>query len=417
MRQRLARIIRKEFIQVLRDPRMRGMLFLPPLIQLLIFGYAVNLDVDNARIAWMDQDRTPESRQLLSEFEGSGRFQIVAAPNSDTAMQSLMDRGQVDAVVRVLPGFARDIERGRTTSVQVLLDGTNSNTASLVSGYAAQTIGRYSSEVVGRQQRASTIGLTAIGLTAPESGSTSTGNDSASPSNQGGGSSQNSQPAQASMSQPVPDIVSRSRVWFNPDLRSRNYFIPGVIVNIITIVTLSLTAMAIVREKEIGTMEQLMVTPIRPTELILGKTLPFVLVGFWDMLLVLGASLLLFHIPFRGSFGLLLACTLLFLLTSLGAGLFISTISRTQQQAMMTMGLIFQPFFMLSGFSFPIRNMPVSMQMLTLINPVRYFMEIVRGIFLQGTGISTLWPQMVALAIFGVAILWMSVLRFHKQLE
>src|SRR5580700_6080166 len=210
MRQRLARIIRKEFIQVLRDPRMRGMLFLPPLIQLLIFGYAVNLDVDNARIAWMDQDRTPESRQLLSEFEGSGRFQIVAAPNSDTAMQSLMDRGQVDAVVRVLPGFARDIERGRTTSVQVLLDGTNSNTASLVSGYAAQTIGRYSSEVVGRQQRATMIGLMAIGLTAPESAPA--GNGSASPSNQSGGSSQNSQQPPASMAQPVPDIVSRSRV-------------------------------------------------------------------------------------------------------------------------------------------------------------------------------------------------------------
>src|SRR5580693_2300844 len=197
MRQRLARIIRKEFIQVLRDPRMRGMLFLPPLIQLLIFGYAVNLAVDNAKIAWMDQDRTPESRQLLSEFEGSGRFQIVAAPDSDSAMQRLMDRGQVDAVVRVLPGFARDIERGRTTSVQVLLDGTNSNTASLVSGYAAQTIGRYSAEVVARQQRAAMVGLTA-----PAIGSTPMGNDSTSSANGGGNSSSsNSQQAQASMAQ------------------------------------------------------------------------------------------------------------------------------------------------------------------------------------------------------------------------
>jgi ABC-2 type transport system permease protein len=409
MRQRLSRIIRKEFIQVLRDPRMRGMLFLPPLIQLLIFGYAVNLDVDNAKIAWMDQDRTPESRQLLSEFEGSGRFQIVAAPESDAAMQRLMDRGQVDGVVRVLPGFARDIERGRTTSVQVLLDGTNSNTASLVSGYAAQTIGRYSSEVVGRQQRASMIGLTAPAI----------GNDPTSAANEGGGnsSSSNSQQAQASMSQPVPDIVSRSRVWFNPDLRSRNYFIPGVIVNIITIVTLSLTAMAIVREKEIGTMEQLMVTPIRPVELILGKTLPFVLVGFWDMLLVLGASLLLFHIPFRGSFGLLLLSTLLFLLTTLGAGLFISTVARTQQQAMMATGIFFQPFFMLSGFTFPIRNMPQVAQWLTYLNPVRFFMEIVRGVFLQGAGFQALWPQMAALAIFGVTILGLSISRFHKQLE
>ncbi len=190
-----------------------------------------------------------------------------------------------------------------------------------------------------------------------------------------------------------------------------------MIVNIITLVTLSLTAMAIVREKEIGTMEQLMVTPIRPMELIIGKTLPFVLVGLWDMLLVMGAALLIFHIPFRGSFWLLLGSTLLFLLSSLGAGLFISTVSKTQQQAMMATSLFFQPFFMLSGFTFPIRNMPQVAQWLTFVNPVRYFMEIVRGVFLQGAGIEALWTQMVALAIFGVAILAASVSRFHKQLE
>jgi ABC-2 type transport system permease protein len=385
MWQRLRRIMRKEFIQVARDPRMRAMLFMPPLIQLLIFGYAANLDVNTAKIAWMDQDHSAESRELLSQFLGSGRFIIVAEPDNDAEMQKLLDRATVDGVVRVMPGFARDVERGRATSVQVLLDGTNSNTASIVSNYAAQTIARYSSEVMAQLQRSKMV-----------AGTIASG---------------------GAMHPAVPQIIAVSRVWFNPDLKSRNYFIPGVVVNIITLVTMMLTAMAIVREKEIGTMEQLMVTPIRPMELILGKTLPFVLVGLWDMLLVVTAALLVYHIPLAGNFGLLLACTLLFLLTSLGAGLFISTISRTQQQAMMTMGLIFQPFFMLSGFSFPIRNMPVSMQILTYINPVRYFMEIVRGIFLQGTGISTLWPQMVALAIFGVAILWMSVLRFHKQLE
>ncbi|MGA3201909.1 MAG: ABC transporter permease [Bryobacteraceae bacterium] len=385
MRQRLRRIMRKEFLQVLRDPRMRAMLFMPPLIQLLVFGYAANLDVNTARIAWMDQDHSTASRELLSEFQGSGRFLIIAEPDSDRQMQRLLDQATVDGVVRVMPGFARDVERGRTASVQVLLDGTNSNTASIVSVYAAQTIARYSSEVMMQLQRSKMV-----------AGTMASG---------------------GAMNAAAPRITARSRVWFNPDLKSRNYFIPGVVVNIITLVTLMLTAMAIVREKEIGTMEQLMVTPIRPMELILGKTLPFVLVGLWDMILVMVASLVVFHIPFAGNFGLLVVCTLLFLLTSLGAGLFISTISRTQQQAMMTMGLIFQPFFMLSGFSFPIRNMPVSMQMLTYINPVRYFMEIVRGIFLQGTGISTLWPQMVALAVFGVIILSLSVLRFHKQLE
>jgi ABC-2 type transport system permease protein len=377
--------MRKEFRQLLRDPRMRAMLFMPPLIQLLIFGYAANLDVNTAHIAWMDQDHTSASRELLSQFQGSGRFQIVAEPDSDAQMQKLLDQGKVDAVVRVMPGFARDVDRGRAASVQVLLDGTNSNTASIVSNYAAQTIARYSAEVMAQLQRSKMV-----------AGTMASGD---------------------AMHPAAPQIVARSRVWFNPDLKSRNYFIPGVVVNIITLVTLMLTAMAIVREKEIGTMEQLMVTPIRPMELILGKTLPFVLVGLWDMILVVSAALLVFHIPFAGNFGLLVAATLLFLLTSLGAGLFISTISRTQQQAMMTTGLFFQPFFMLSGFSFPIRNMPVSMQMLTYINPVRYFMEIVRGIFLQGTGISTLWPQMAALAVFGVTILWLSVMRFHKQLE
>jgi ABC-2 type transport system permease protein len=385
MRQRLRCIMRKEFRQLLRDPRMRAMLFMPPLIQLLIFGYAANLDVNTAHIAWMDQDHTSASRELLSQFQGSGRFQIVAEPDSDAQMQKLLDQGKVDAVVRVMPGFARDVDRGRAASVQVLLDGTNSNTASIVSNYAAQTIARYSAEVMAQLQRSKMV-----------AGTMASGD---------------------AMHPAAPQIVARSRVWFNPDLKSRNYFIPGVVVNIITLVTLMLTAMAIVREKEIGTMEQLMVTPIRPMELILGKTLPFVLVGLWDMILVVSAALLVFHIPFAGNFGLLVAATLLFLLTSLGAGLFISTISRTQQQAMMTTGLFFQPFFMLSGFSFPIRNMPVSMQMLTYINPVRYFMEIVRGIFLQGTGISTLWPQMAALAVFGVTILWLSVMRFHKQLE
>jgi ABC-2 type transport system permease protein len=385
MRQRLRSIIRKEFIQALRDPRMRSMLLIPPLLQLLIFGYAVNLDVDTARIAWMDQDNTPQSRDLRAAFEGSGHFTVAAVPDDEHQMQSLLDRGQVDGVIRVLSGFARDVTRGRATSVQVLLDGTNSNTASLISGYAAQVIGGYSQQASGDAQRARMVAGTM---------------------NSGG-----------PISLPMPQIVVRSRVWYNPDLKSRNYFIPGVVVNIITLVTLSLTAMAIVREKEIGTMEQLMVTPIRPLELILGKTLPFVLVGYWDLLLVTGAALLIFHVPFNGSFLLLLFAAFVFLLTTLGAGLFISTISRTQQQAMMATTLFFQPFFMLSGFTFPIRNMPEGVQWLTYINPVRYFMEIVRGVFLQGAGIDTLWPQIVVLAIFGVAILSVSVNRFHKQLE
>ncbi len=385
MRQRLRAIIRKEFIQALRDPRMRSMLVIPPLLQLLIFGYAVNLDVDSANIAWMDQDQSPASRALYKAFEGSGHFKIVALPSDEHQMQALLDQSKVDGVIRVLPGFARDVQRGRHTDVQILLDGTNSNTASIVSGFATQTVARFGQEATQGPQRNRAVGGTMAS----------------------GGP----------VSMPLPQLKPATRVWYNPDLKSRNYFIPGVVVNIITLVTLSLTAMAIVREKEIGTMEQLMVTPIRPLELILGKTLPFVLVGYWDLMLVVGASLLFFHVPFAGSFGLLLFAAFVFLLTTLGAGLFISTISRTQQQAMMATTLFFQPFFMLSGFSFPIRNMPQMVQWLTYLNPVRYFMEIVRGIFLQGAGLNTLWPQITALAVFGVIILGLSIQRFHKQLE
>ncbi|HSP66525.1 MAG TPA: ABC transporter permease, partial [Bryobacteraceae bacterium] len=257
----------------------------------------------------------------------------------------------------------------------------NSNSASIVSAYAGQTIARYAAEVMEDRQRQK---LVAAGVP---------------------------------MHPAIPQVVTETRVWFNPELKSRNYFIPGVIVNIIMLTTLSLTTMAIVREKELGTMEQLMVTPIRPAELILGKTLPFVVIGFWDMLLVLAASLVIFHVPFAGSFWLLSLASLLFILTTLGAGLFISTISRTQQQANMATFLLFQPFMMLSGFTFPIRSMPAGVQWFTYFNPMRYFLEVVRGIFLKGSGFDTLWPNLAALAVFGVAILWMSIQRFHKNLE
>jgi ABC-2 type transport system permease protein len=316
---------------------------------------------------------------------GSQRFELIATPQHDAEMQFLLDRGDVDIVVRVMPGFARDVNHGRAANVQILVDGTNSNTGSIAANYAAQTVARYSAQVLERQQSDRLVGRTTA-LNGP-------------------------------VRLGVPDITARSRVWFNPDLRSRDYFVPGIVVNIITLVTLMLTSMAIVREKEIGTMEQLMVTPIRPIELIIGKTLPFAMVGLFDTALVVTASLLIFHIPFRGSFLLLFASAILFLFTTLGAGLFISTVSRTQQQAMMSTFLLFNPFFLLSGFAFPIRNMPAAAQYLTYINPVRYFMEIVRGVFLKGTGVSVLWPQLLALTIFGVTILAFSALRFHKKLD
>jgi ABC-2 type transport system permease protein len=366
---RILVIVRKEFRQALREPRMRVLLFVPPLLQLILFGYAVNLDVDNIRIAWMDLDRTPQSRDLLSAFKGSTRFQLAGALTREDEIQTLLDRGQVQAVVRVLPGFARDVLRGRTAAVQILVEGTNSNTAALVSSYAGEIVSRYS---LGRL-----------------------------PAARGG----------------IPDLAARTRVWFNPDLKSRNYFVPGVIANIIMMVTLMLTALAIVREKEIGTMEQLMVTPIRPIELMIGKTLPFAVVGLLDVVLITTAAFVIFRIPLRGSLLLLLANAVLFLMTSLGAGLLISTISQTQQQAMMSSFFFAMPCFMLSGFAFPIHNMPIEVQYLTYLNPLRYFVEIVRGIFLKGTGISVLWPQTLALAVYGIATVTLSAMRFRKRLD
>src|ERR1035438_752421 len=230
----------------------------------------------------------------------------------------------------------------------------------------------------------------------------------------GGGGGSGGDPV-AMAAAPQPDLVSQPRVWFNPELKSRNYFIPGVVGNIIMIVTFSLTAQAMVGEKEIGTMEQLMVTPIRPVELILGKTLPFALVGIFDMVLVIAAAELIFRVPLRGNLFLLLLCSILFLFTTLGAGLFLSTISKTQQQAMMSSFLFTSPAFLLSGFMFPIRNMPAPIRVLTLLDPLRYFMVIVRGLFLKGAGVSVLWPEMLALLVYGVAIMGLSVSRIDRK--
>lgn len=382
---RIKEIIRKEFLQTLRDPRTRGLLFGPPLLQLLIFGYAVNMDVENARTAWMDMDRTPESRDLLAVFQGSRYFRIAATPGNDLELRDLMDRGKVQAAVRVLPGFSRDIRRGQAPQVQILVDGTNSNTAAILSSYAAQAAANYGGMVMISQQNARLVSPSSI--------------------------------ARSPIPAVIPVLTAQSRVWFNPDLRSRVYFLPGVIVNIIALVTIMLTAMSVVREKEIGTMEQLMVTPIRPIELILGKLLPFAIIGIFDMALVVAAALLIFQMPIRGSILLLFGCTVLFLLSTLGMGLFISTISRTQQQAMMSSFFFFMPALLLSGFAFPIRNMPEIVGYLTYLNPLRYFMQIVRGLFLKGVGMEFLWQEMAALALFGSVILGLSALRFRKTLD
>ena len=362
---RIREMLRKELLQTVREPRMRFLLIVPPIVQLLLFGYAVNLDLENTRIAWFDRDETPHSRDLRAAFSGSGAFTITQEPADDRNAQLLLDRGEVQAVIAVLPGFARKLERREQAAVQVQVDGSNSNTATLVSNYATEIIGDFASKF-------------RLG---------------------------------------EPRVVPRSRVWFNEELKSRNYFVPGVLVNLIMVITVMLTSLAIVREKEIGTMEQLMVTPIRPIELIIGKTVPFAMIGIFQLVLTTSVALLVFRVPFRGSFLLLLISGILFLMTTLGIGLFLSTIAQTQQQAALSTFMVTMPGFLLSGFAFPIHAMPPLFQYVTYLNPIRYFMEIVRGIFLKGSGVDTLWPQMLALTGFGIAILSVSILRFRKRLD
>jgi ABC-2 type transport system permease protein len=382
MWKRIGVLVRKEFYEVWRKRQRRYMLIVPPLLQLILFGYVATLDVEHNHIAWMDQDRTPASRELREAFDGSSYFEVIAAPGSEEEMRDLLDYGKVKAVIRVLPGFARDIERGEQTTVQILIDGTNSNTAAIVSNYAAQIVAGYSNRVLAEQQNKRMMSRAVVPV-----------------------------------NQRLPVLSVRHRIWFNPSLKSRDFFVPTTIVQIITATTLMMTAMSIVREKEIGTMEQLMVTPLRPIELILGKTLPATLIGLLQLILVTILGLIVFRIPFRGSALLLLASAILFVLTTLGVGLYISTISSTQRQAAMASFFFFMPAFLLSGFGFPIRNMPAPVQYLTYLNPVRYFVEIVEGIFLKGTGVAILWPKMLALLLFGTIVLWASALRFRKRLD
>jgi ABC-2 type transport system permease protein len=383
MWERIREIIIKELRQTLRDPRMRGTLLMPPLIQMLVFGFAVNLDVEHARIAWMDLDRSVASRELEDEFTSTGRFSVARRVTSEAETQQALDRGEVDVAIRVMPGFAADLSRGREAAVQILVDGSNSNTASIISTQATQIIRQYASRHLAELQRQKMVGRAV------------------------------DRPLYA----PLPNLTAEPRVWFNPELRSRNYFVPGILVNIIMLVTISLTSIAIVREKEIGTMEQLMVTPIRPIELIIGKTLPFAAIGVFQLVFVSTIALAVFRVPMAGSPWLLLLASIFFIACTLGLGLFISTVSNTQQQAMMTTLFLFQPMFMLSGFSFPIQNMPQVVQWATYLNPMRYFMDIVRGIFLKGVGLDSLWPQIGMLAILGATVLTASALRFQKRLD
>ncbi len=375
MFERIQTIFIKEFKQVFRDPRMRSVIFISPLIQVLIFGYAATTDVKNIPTAVYDQDNTAESREVIREFAYSKYFDIKYYVYDDKQARNLIDRSKASVLLRFNRGFAGDLEGNKGAQIQLILDGTDSNTAGIVLSYANRIIQKYSYAILQNRAR---IALKHEAV--------------------------------------FPSIDLKERAWFNENLESRNYYIPGVIALLITLTSILLTAMAIVREKEIGTMEQLIVSPIKPIELILGKIAPFAVISFIDLFFIAGLGMLLFKIPMRGSIFLLAGSTAIYLLTTLGVGLFISTVSSTQQEAGMSMFLFLFPANLLSGFVFPITSMPVPVQYLTLLNPLRYYLEILRGIFLKGLGLNILWPQILTLLIIGTSVITLSSLRFHKRL-
>ncbi|MHB9022565.1 MAG: ABC transporter permease [Armatimonadota bacterium] len=373
--QRVLRLLKKELLQTRRDKRMLAVLFFAPIFQLFVFGYAVSTDINHIATAVFDEDRTATSRALVDRMVRSGYFDYQFYLSSPSEVNRMLDTGNAQLVVHIPRGFSEDLARNRTAQLQALLDGSDSMSARVISGYLNAVIEQYSGEILVRR-------LERLRGATPQ----------------------------------PPQLDARLRVWYNPELKSVNYMVPGVLSMILLIVTTMMTAMAIVKEKELGTLEQLVVTPITPSELMVGKTLPFLLIGLVDMVLVLLVAVGWFHVRVAGSIPLLFALSGFFILTSLGLGIFISTVSRTQQEAMLTSFFFMFPFILLSGFIFPIANMPIVMQWVTRIIPMRYFLEIIRGIFLKGNGFDMLWSQTLILACFGVGILTLSALRFRKRI-
>jgi ABC-2 type transport system permease protein len=375
MFERLKTMLIKEFVQIMRDPKMRSIIFIVPVIQIFVFGYAVNYDVQHIPTAVYDLDQSAMSRDLTARLKQSGYFEIVRYVTDEQEIRRLIDHGTVKAAIRMNHGFEEAIRGGRTAKLQIIVDGTDPNSARIVLTHAVKIAARYSEQIVAERM------VRSRGTTLPG-----------------------------------PMVELESRTWFNENLESRNYYVPGVMAQMVLIVTMMLSSMSVVREKEIGTMEQIIVTPIRRWEFILGKTLPFALIGYINVTMVTLLAFFWFEVPLRGNLFLLFCATGLFLLSTLGFGLLISTVSRTQQQAMMSSFMFTFPAMLLSGFAFPIANMPPAVQYATFLNPLRFYLIIIRDIFLKGVGLEILWPQLAALAILGAGILIFAVNRFRKTL-
>jgi ABC-2 type transport system permease protein len=374
---RLKQMLIKEFIQVFRDKRTRFILIGPPIIQMMVFGYAANYEIRHVPTVVLDLDHSQESRELVSRFTSSPYFKVQRQLTDTRQLGDLIEKGDATVGLEIDAGFAQQLRKGQTAPLQVIVDSTNSNTALIASGYISQIALAFAREY--QRDRIYRI--------VPQ------------------------------LLEVMPSVELAPRPWYNPDLRSRWFFVPGIIGSLTVVLVVTLTAFAVVREREIGTLEQIMVTPIRPAEFILGKTLPFFLIGLFDVTLIAVVGSLWFQVPFRGHVWVLATGAVLFLLCMLGVGLLISTVSATQQQAMVTAFFFIMPAITFSGFGFPISTMPRWMQDLSYVIPLRYFLVVIRGTYLKGVGIDILWPQMAAMAGLGVALLTAAILRFHKALD
>jgi len=369
-------IVRKEFQQLFRDKGMLRMIIVVPIIQLFIFAYAVTTDLKNVRLAYVDQDRTVESRQLVDAFFTSGYFTSVGMVENSTALMHMLMNDGADITLNIPKGYAEGIARGGGSKVGLVIDGQNSSLAGKGRGYAEAIIRTEGSNF-----------LENIRLKHPE------------------------------LATRMHRIVPVSRYFYNPELESKKYMVPAIVVLLISIISGMLTGMAVVKEKEAGTLEQLMVTPITPLQFIAGKTIPFVIIAFFELAFASSIAVFYFKIPFEGSVLLLIAASLLYLQATLGAGLLASTMSQTQQQAMFTVWFFLIFGILMSGFFYPVENMPRGIYLLTYLNPVRHFMEIIRGIFLKGVTLRDILPQMAMLAGIGTFILGIAVIKFRKTNE
>ena len=374
---RLKQMLIKEFIQVFRDKRTRFLLFGPPIIQMVVFGYAATFEISHVATVVLDLDHSQESRELVSRFTSSPYFDVQHQLTHSQQVEDVIDRGKATVALQINPGFAENLRKGQTALLQVIVDATNSNTALIAAGYINQIALGFAKDYQQDQ----------INRISPQ------------------------------LSERIPSVELQQRPWYNPDLRSRWFFVPGIVGSLTLVLVVNLTAFAVVREREIGTLEQIMVTPIRPAEFILGKTLPFFLIGLFDVSLIAIVGTLWFQVPFRGQVVVLFTGAILFLLCMLGVGLLISTVSATQQQALVTSFFFIMPAVTFSGFGFPISTMPQWLQYLTYASPLRYFLIVLRGTYLKGVGMDILWPQMLAMTGLGVGLLAAAVLRFRKAID